>query len=59
MQPIRAQARFLIQLLLERPIELMIESTSVAPLMSEFDVVDGCAGRSAKGRRWKSVTVKE
>jgi hypothetical protein len=24
-----------------------------------FDVVDGCAGRPAKGRRWKSVTVKE
>jgi hypothetical protein len=23
------------------------------------DVVDGCAGRPAKGRRWKSVTVKE
>jgi hypothetical protein len=21
--------------------------------------VDGCAGRPAKGRRWKSVTVKE
>ncbi len=23
------------------------------------DGVDGCAGRPAKGRRWKSVTVKE
>ena len=23
------------------------------------DAVDGCAGRPAKGRRWKSVTVKE
>jgi transposase len=27
--------------------------------MTGFDVVDGCAGRPAKGRRWKSVTVKE
>ena len=26
---------------------------------TESDVVDGCAGRPAKGRRWKSVTVKE
>jgi hypothetical protein len=25
----------------------------------ELDGVDGCAGRPAKGRRWKSVTVKE
>ena len=25
---------------------------------SGFDAVDGCAGRPAKGRRWKSVTVK-
>ena len=30
-----------------------------APQESGFDVVDGCAGRPAKGRRWKSVTVKE
>ena len=28
-------------------------------LMPAFDVVDGCAGRPARGRRWKSVTVKE
>ncbi len=27
--------------------------------MSAFDVVAGCAGRPARGRRWKSVTVKE
>jgi hypothetical protein len=26
---------------------------------SVSDAVDGCAGRPAKGRRWKSVTVKE
>jgi hypothetical protein len=25
---------------------------------SVVDAVDGCAGRPAKGRRWKSVTVK-
>ena len=25
---------------------------------SVIDAVDGCAGRPAKGRRWKSVTVK-
>jgi hypothetical protein len=25
---------------------------------SEFDVVDGCAGRLAKGRRCKSAAVK-
>ena len=30
-----------------------------APQESGFDVVDGCAGRPAKGRRWKSVAVKE
>jgi len=28
-------------------------------LAAAIDVVDGCAGRPAKGRRWKSVTVKE
>ena len=27
--------------------------------MSADDAVDGCAGRPARGRRWKSVTVKE
>jgi hypothetical protein len=27
-------------------------------LNDAIDVVDGCAGRPAKGRRWKSVTVK-
>ena len=26
---------------------------------SDGPCVDGCAGRPAKGRRWKSVTVKE
>ena len=26
---------------------------------SAHDAVDGCAGRPARGRRWKSVTVKE
>jgi hypothetical protein len=38
----------------------------IAPLRAQeaqcvalIDVVDGCAGRPAKGRRWKSVTVKE
>jgi hypothetical protein len=30
-----------------------------AQCASLIDVVDGCAGRPAKGRRWKSVTVKE
>jgi glc operon protein GlcG len=24
-----------------------------------FERMDGCAGRPARGRRWKSVTVKE
>jgi hypothetical protein len=27
--------------------------------MSAFDAADGCAGKPAKGRRRKSVTVKE
>ena len=27
--------------------------------MSAPDAVDGCAGEPARGRRWKSVTVKE
>ena len=27
--------------------------------VSKVPCVDGCAGRPAKGRRWKSVTVKE
>ena len=32
---------------------------ALGPLSLAASCMDGCAGRSAKGRRWKSVTVKE
>jgi len=37
----------------------VLRETARSSDVSAIDAVDGCAGRPAKGRRWKSVTVKE
>jgi hypothetical protein len=38
--------------------DINLESADTFGGMSAIDVVDGCAGRPAEGRRCESVTVK-